>query len=94
MIEYGMTCSGEPSNCTPICGDNYVFPIEDCDDGNILDGDGCSSSCIVESGYTCQTGKVGSVCSAICGDSLILGSENCDDGNTVSFDGCSSSCQM
>ena len=28
-----------------------------CDDGNMVDGDGCSSSCVIESGYTCTTGN-------------------------------------
>ncbi|GLC33698.1 hypothetical protein PLESTB_000105300 [Pleodorina starrii] len=27
------------------CGDSQVDPSEQCDDGNILDGDGCSSTC-------------------------------------------------
>ena len=25
-----------------------------CDDGNMLDGDGCSSNCVVEMGWTCE----------------------------------------
>jgi cysteine-rich repeat protein len=37
---------GEPGNC----GDGATDPGEDCDDGNLLDGDGCSSECIVENG--------------------------------------------
>ncbi|MEO1574611.1 MAG: DUF4215 domain-containing protein, partial [Pseudomonadota bacterium] len=43
-----------PSVCTPvICGDG-LFPqfsargTEQCDDGNMVDGDGCSSTCTVE----------------------------------------------
>jgi len=27
---------------------------EDCDDGNIISGDGCSSACVVEDGYECE----------------------------------------
>ncbi len=30
------------------------MPGEGCDDGNIRDGDGCSSSCMVEDGFTCM----------------------------------------
>ena len=38
-----------------ICGDGLVEgPPEECDDGNILDGDGCDSDCIIEAGYLCQ----------------------------------------
>jgi cysteine-rich repeat protein len=32
----------------PACGDGLVDPIERCDDGNIEDGDGCSSACELE----------------------------------------------
>jgi len=34
---------------SPICGDGNDEPGEECDDGNSLDGDGCSSSCTCES---------------------------------------------
>ena len=27
------------------CGNGYLEPLEECDDGNLIDGDGCSSSC-------------------------------------------------
>ena len=29
---------------------------EDCDDGNLVDGDGCSSACKLEGGFTCTPG--------------------------------------
>lgn len=36
-------------NCPPsVCGDNLVSGIEQCDDGNTVDGDGCSSTCVFE----------------------------------------------
>ncbi|NTX07288.1 tandem-95 repeat protein [Myxococcus sp. CA040A] len=44
----------------PICGDGVIGGVEICDDGNQLSGDGCSSVCKVEPGYTC-TGQP-SVC--------------------------------
>jgi cysteine-rich repeat protein len=31
-----------------VCGDGAVHPGEQCDDGNTTDGDGCSSTCVVE----------------------------------------------
>ena len=37
----------------PICGNGAVAMPEQCDDANTADGDGCSSSCTVESGYEC-----------------------------------------
>jgi cysteine-rich repeat protein len=36
-------------DCTfNICGDTFVGPIEGCDDGNLVDGDGCSAMCLLE----------------------------------------------
>lgn len=32
----------------PFCGDGFVDDDEECDDGNDVDGDGCSSACEVE----------------------------------------------
>lgn len=31
-----------------------VCRTEDCDDGNLLDGDGCSKKCHMESGFNCN----------------------------------------
>ncbi len=49
------------ANCTaaPVCG-NGLLEGAACDDGNIIDGDGCSSTCTVETGWEC-TGEP-SVC--------------------------------
>jgi cysteine-rich repeat protein len=41
------------STCLEICGDGYLFMLA-CDDGNLLDGDGCSSTCQVEANYVCR----------------------------------------
>ncbi len=45
----------------PSCGDTFVDTGEACDDGNVLDGDGCSATCEVEvaspdDGGCCGTG--------------------------------------
>jgi cysteine-rich repeat protein len=41
----------------PPCGNGFVDQGEDCDDGNLIDGDGCSSLCKLESdGGTRDTG--------------------------------------
>ena len=37
--------------CTEICGDGLDFYHYGCDDGNLINGDGCSSTCTVETGY-------------------------------------------
>jgi cysteine-rich repeat protein len=36
------------------CGDGATESFEQCDDGNVLDGDGCSSGCILEDGFGYQ----------------------------------------
>lgn len=41
FLEYYGTAGGG-------CGDGIVQPPEECDDGNPFDGDGCSSSCLLE----------------------------------------------
>jgi cysteine-rich repeat protein len=60
-----------------LCGDGNIDDNEDCDDGNNVDGDGCSADCRIE----------------ICGDGVVQGSEECDDGNTIDGDGCDASCK-
>ena len=45
------TCTencGEANAAAPVCGDGSVDASEQCDDGNTLDGDGCSSTCRIE----------------------------------------------
>ena len=60
-----------------------------------MDGDGCSSTCTVESSHTCTSPNCGkSTCSPRCGDGTRIGSEACDDGNFASGDGCSSTCTV
>ena len=80
------------------CGDGLIEGAEQCDDNDVVSGDGCSSSCQVESGWTC-VGQP-SVCSvispAVCGDGLIEGAEQCDDNNLIESpaDGCDASCNI
>jgi len=62
----------------PACGNGIVDIGEVCDDGNLIDGDGCDSNCTVSA----------------CGNGISAGGETCDDGNTTNGDGCSSSCQV
>src|SRR5689334_13999938 len=75
------------------CGNNMLDPDETCgnlipdvsvgevcDDGNGIDGDGCSADC--RSDETCGN----HVLDAITG-------ETCDDGNSNGGDGCSANCQ-
>ena len=42
-----------------MCGDGLVLGTEACDDGNAVSGDGCSSTCQVEAGFTCTQPPLG-----------------------------------
>ena len=101
--------SGKNTNCTGTsvdtsickikvaegCGDgiNNQNGIEECDDGNVLPGDGCNGNCKVEPNWTCP--KAGPCTrNIICGDGTIGAGEVCDDGNTKDNDGCSSDCTV
>jgi cysteine-rich repeat protein len=61
----------------PSCGDGVQDAGEQCDDGNLAGGDGCTETCR----------------SNVCGDGDRNPElEPCDDGNTLGGDGCSASC--
>ncbi len=47
---YVATVSEEPTRC---CGDGVQIPGEECDDGNSVNGDGCSSTCQNEGVSAC-----------------------------------------
>lgn len=83
----GITCpegtrcaAAQPVCITNNCGDGFQQSTETCDDGNILDGDGCSADCRS---------------TEVCGDRIVstAADELCDDGNTDGGDGCSADCK-
>ncbi|CAD8146759.1 unnamed protein product [Paramecium octaurelia] len=55
------------SQCVPICGDAIKVEQEECDDGNLIIGDGCDEMCKIESGYQC-----GSLCQLSVHPSIIF----------------------
>jgi cysteine-rich repeat protein len=61
-----------------VCGDGVLGFGEQCDDGNTVNGDGCSQ-CLPDS-------------VSKCGDGVNSGVEQCDDGNALNGDGCSANC--
>jgi cysteine-rich repeat protein len=66
------------------CGDGELgVGLEECDDGNTEDGDGCSSSCAVEDGWQCSGEP--SDCSPAVGPP---GCEACDDDDPCTDDFC------
>jgi cysteine-rich repeat protein len=61
-----------------ICGNDVVEPGEMCDDGNLVDGDGCDSNCTLTA----------------CGNGIVTAGEDCDDGNVASGDCCAPDCRF
>ena len=86
------------SMCNPVCGDGRLIDPEVCDDNNTLNADGCSSDCMFEEGFVCETmedattGFNFTFCNAVCGDGRTNFPETCDDNNMRSGDGCSDIC--
>jgi cysteine-rich repeat protein len=91
-----------------VCGNDVVDAGEQCDDGNLTAGDGCSAYClhevcgngVTDLGEQCDDGNeaggdgCGSLCTIeFCGDQIVQSPETCDDGNNVNGDGCSSTCR-
>ena len=88
-----VACGGDDSNhhvdppmdaptSHAVCGDGILdVASETCDDGNTTSGDGCSSTCQIETVNKCGNGQLD-------------GAETCDDGNTAGGDGCSAQCTV
>lgn len=72
--------AAQPVCLVSSCGNGQLDPGEQCDDGNIIDGDRCSSLCRNE----------------ICGNGILDVGEACDPppGNTTGGDGCSEICTI
>jgi cysteine-rich repeat protein len=70
----------DPDGGGGLCGNGRIDPGEACDDGNIVDGDGCSAICESEA--------------ARCGNGIVEEGEACDDGNDVAGDGCNPACEL
>lgn len=78
----GTQCSTDGASCllSEVCGDGTRTPSEECDDGNLRNGDGCNAHC--------------TLAEPLCGDCIISGGEECDDGNQNDGDGCDSNCRL
>jgi cysteine-rich repeat protein len=75
----GHTPDGGTDAGGPACGNGDLDPPEECDDGNLFPGDGCSPTCTRE---------------PICGNGDVEEGEGCDDGNRMPGDGCSATCSI
>jgi len=72
-------CSGDDKN---VCGNGLKEGAEQCDDGNLTLGDGCSNTCTAETAVQA------------CGNGVRDVEEACDDGNTQDGDGCEKTCTL
>ena len=72
------------------------YSYKDCDDGNAVENDGCSTLCNVNTGWTCTggTSTTPDTCTEICGDGYDYFTYGCDDGNLIDGDGCDSTCTV
>ncbi|MDD5470021.1 MAG: DUF4215 domain-containing protein, partial [Candidatus Peribacteraceae bacterium] len=73
---------GEGLSYVQACGNGVLEGNEQCDDGNIVDGDGCSKTCTIET------------VEKVCGNGIVEPGEECDDGNMQNGDGCSRTCTI
>jgi len=99
---------GDGFTCTDgVCTSGPGGGVEECDDGDVVDGDGCDSDCsvtacgngIVTAGETCDDGDLtdGDGCDSNCtptgcGNGVTTAGEECDDGNNDAEDGCGPTC--
>ena len=98
----GYSCAGgSPTSqdvCISGCGDGVKAAEEECDDGNYDSSDGCSPTCKLEPGWTCETNVQGAAtddCDVVCGDGIKAGPEQCDSGDSNGNNqGCTSNCLM
>jgi cysteine-rich repeat protein len=60
----GYSLDPQTGTCRGVCGDKLLASTEECDDGNMVAGDGCSSGCKVEQGWSCSLKNAadGSLC--------------------------------
>jgi cysteine-rich repeat protein len=72
----------DSKNTLGICGNGILESDEACDDGNLINGDGCESNCTITPTIS------------ICGNGILESGETCDDGNLINGDGCESNCTI
>jgi cysteine-rich repeat protein len=91
------------------CGNARVGDTEECDDGNLTDGDGCDGNCTTsrcgngiragdepcDDGNDSKRDSCRKCVAATCGDRVRWPEmEACDDGNNQPQDGCDASCRI
>ena len=105
LVALAPACTEEEGTC----GDGVVQSGEECDDGNEVDTDSCTSTCrhqrcgdgVVQPGEECDDGNdvdfdaCSNTCrGAVCGDGVLQTGEACDDGNRDDADACPTTCEV
>lgn len=92
MILYGAYQGGNLPSTTQQCGNGILEGSEECDDSNIIDGDGCSSTCNLETtecndGIDNDNDGFCDLTNSVCTDNSIPGDPDCTDSsdNSESF---------
>ena len=68
--------SVDPTGVPLTCGDGFLDSTEECDDGGLMEGDGCSMACLVEDGFECDSEP--SVCGLTCSPRALACDLNAD----------------
>lgn len=76
--QFTKTASVQINCIPPLCPNGRIDPGEQCDDGNIIGGDGCRGNCTRER----------------CTDGILDLGEQCDDGNLNDNDRCTNNCRI
>jgi cysteine-rich repeat protein len=87
-VSFALVLSACPARPPAVCGNGKVEVDEQCDDGNLEDGDGCQADCTPTPVVNPDGGG------AVCPNGLKEGTEACDDGNFVNGDGCENDCTV
>jgi cysteine-rich repeat protein len=85
VLHDGWKCSYEEKEV--VCGNSEIEEGEECDDGNLEDGDGCSSECLLE--FECGDGIWDELLGEVCDDSAFPLDTGCGVG-FICNDDCSS----
>ena len=90
-VDAGASDTGIDAGPVGYCGNGILDPGEQCDDGNTNNGDGCSATCQIETGWQCPApGQVCMPCgtnacdagpAGHCGDGIVQTGEECDCGD-------------
>ena len=51
---YSGSIAADQIKCLEVWGDSFRVGVEQCDDGNTVSSDGCSSTCKIENGWVCS----------------------------------------